>query len=297
MFFILALRAAIAVVDTCAPMKNALTAAGNSCPKVRPELEDTKHSIKSSKCATGRPAHNAPSAAVAIKSHRAAFYAQFERIVCAGLVRQHAALHLNIPEDLLEGFCVDVRMLDKFKLFTLGFEQMQMERWAYKWDSHGLMKWFEKHPEKKEQSIEWRQDAEQSRENCPEDFENYFHGSLDFNETAAEAIAAESEPSRPPSPSSELFLPSPVLSFSSSPFESGPKVVSCDRHSSNDSGYSSGLDFDIDADGVTKDDAVVHAAISRHRRWSDCPGVNDFLAHESCTFIVDYAANKMAKVY
>ena len=75
-------------------------------------------------------AHNAPSAAVAIKSHRAAFYAQFERIVCAGLVRQHAALHLNIPEDLLEGFCVDVRMLDKFKLFTLGFEQMQMERWG-----------------------------------------------------------------------------------------------------------------------------------------------------------------------
>jgi hypothetical protein len=474
MFVVFALRAAIAVVNTCAAIKKAITVAGHGKSKTHSAPVDTKHFIQGQqvhdttadittvgalKAAVAHQlqltiprnhqllftqhAHNTPSAAVPTKTHRTAFYAQVERITCAGLVRQHTVLHLHIPEDLLEGFCVEVRTQNELKLFIPGFEQIQMEKWdvefkpldphqepiywkkfilvvdyrflydnrlpisgsseclfqgelfpsgpheepenlkrrrrppprfiqlppsdfnisvptealpvipkiitddvgileervafyknreengqpelhqgedfpdapdycshhlfqaAYNWnlchqayerDPDGLMKWFEENPEKEEQSNEWRRGAEKFRKEYPADFEKCFTGSIESDEEFAARMAAELEVSRPPSPLTELSLPSPTLSFPSSSFEKDSEVTPDDRRWSSDTGYTSSWGFDIDADGVTSDEAVIHAKISR-RRWSDNPGGNNYLAHDSCTFIVDYAHKKMAEIF
>lgn len=366
-----------------------------------------------------------------------------ERIVCAGFVRQHAILHLHAPEDLLVGFWVDFRILDKGDILIPGFEKFQLERkgklvipeshdepiywkrfhllvdvqilrkagmvipgfeechfkdvkyapgpheepvyvkprrcrvnapcriempseditaeaqeerqeanWsiftgeanllkekiafyqdrvnegkshlhsvrnvpegpdylscklyqmAYEWnqshfmferDPEGSMKRFQEDPEPEEQSKECREAAEQYQHLCPEGFEKYFPGTLEpADETDDEELAVEPEPSPP---SNRLFLHSPALSFSYSSLSPAPisKLAPRDRRFSNDSGYSSGDNFDIDADGVSKDIATIHVAAS-YRRWSDFPSTNDFLTHESCMQLDEYALKRAADI-
>ena len=102
-------------------------------------------------------------------------------------------------------------------------------------------------------------------------------------------MTEKSELKRPLSP---LLLPSPALSFSSLSFDLDSSVTPDDRSLSSYHNYCPQLGFDIDADSVLADEAVIHAKIS-HRRWS----ADNYLAHEDCTFIVDWAHKKMDEIF
>lgn len=151
MIFILATRALILLANAGAAVKNAVTTLTDSS-KARSTCIVLKHSSQKQHTITTigalreavlrqlrnthsrshqllltKHAHNAPPPHATRKDYQAAFYKIVQDIVCAGLVRQHAILHLNLPEDLIAGFVVDFRVLMHVGIFIPGFEQFQME--------------------------------------------------------------------------------------------------------------------------------------------------------------------------
>ena len=154
MFFILALRAVLLLVNAFAAIKVVLTAPTAS-RKARSKLIDPKRfiQIQQVRCNTltvgalkeavllqlhhtnprsqqlllTQSAHDAPSALAALRRYQAAFYADSQRVVCVGLVHQHAILHLHVPEDLLAGVGVDFRTLQKCGILIPGSEKYQLK--------------------------------------------------------------------------------------------------------------------------------------------------------------------------
>ncbi|KAJ4316740.1 hypothetical protein N0V94_005297 [Neodidymelliopsis sp. IMI 364377] len=60
------------------------------------------------------------------KLHQDVVDSTAQRNVCAGLLRQHCMLHLQIPDDLLEGVSINFRYLQKAGILIPGWEELQL---------------------------------------------------------------------------------------------------------------------------------------------------------------------------
>ena len=154
MMFIVTLCAALSLINVCAFVKAALIAIAPG-RKTRPTAVDSKHlsKIKTQHChITVRAfkeavlgqvhqiiprshqllltqlAHNSPETLVANNQR----HVMTESTSCcnavAGLLRQNDILHRQIPEDLLHGIEIDIRILQQGGILIPGFEQVQLDR-------------------------------------------------------------------------------------------------------------------------------------------------------------------------
>ncbi|KAF2626253.1 hypothetical protein BU25DRAFT_422807 [Macroventuria anomochaeta] len=103
MFFTLALRAVLSLVNACAAVKTALIAIAATC-KARSTPVGTKHFILIQQVHCNITTRN----------------------LYAGLVHQYAILQLYTPEDLLAGMNVGFRVLQQGGILIPGFEQCQL---------------------------------------------------------------------------------------------------------------------------------------------------------------------------